>query len=89
MATTIDELKARLEDDEATFTAAEVRRLVEFEVHATVNDAYNTARLANALQLSHQRLEDSRAQWRELMESLEPYQPPVLQVIGGATDGQA
>lgn len=83
MATTMDELKARLEDDDATFTAAEVRRLIEFEVHATVNDAYNTARLANALQVSQQRLEDSREQLRAFKASLEPYKPPVLRKVGG------
>lgn len=83
MAMTIDELKTRLENDEATFNAAEVRLLIEYEVHMTVNDAYNSARLANALQVSQQRLEDSRTQLREFMASLEPYQPPTLMVIGG------
>ena len=50
MVASIDELRERLEDDEATFTAEEVRKLLDWTVSQELKSAYQTARVANALQ---------------------------------------
>ena len=82
MAMTIDELMERLEDDAETFTAPEVRRIVEYVERTTANDAYNSARIADALQRAAQVHEEGRSQWQQLLDSIEPYKPPVLRKVG-------
>lgn len=48
----IDELRARLQDPDATFTSAEVQTLIDWTVARELQNDYQTQRVASALQQS-------------------------------------
>lgn len=81
MVTTIDDLKKRLEDDAATFTAQEVRTLLDWSVAHAATDAYNEARIASSLQHAQAMHDFSKTIITQLLEKWESDTAPTLQVI--------
>lgn len=81
MVTKIDELKKRLEDDAETFTAQEVRTLLDWSVAHAATDAYNEARIASSLQHTQDMHDFSKNVITQLLEKWEPDTTPTLQVI--------
>lgn len=81
MVTTIDDLKKRLEDDSATFTAQEVRTLLDWSVAHAANDVYTQARIASSLQHTQDMHDFSKTVIKQLLDRWEPDTIPTLQVI--------
>lgn len=82
MVKDIDELKKRLEDDAATFTAPEVRTLLDWTFEHVSKDAYNQARIASALQQAQETQEFNKTIITSLLEKWETVPTaPALQVI--------
>lgn len=81
MVTMIDDLKKRLEDDSATFTAQEVRALVDWSITHAATDAYNQARIASSLQHAQEMQEFSKGIIEDLLNRWETNTTPSLQVI--------
>lgn len=81
MVTTIDDLKKRLEDDSATFTAQEVRTLLDWSVSHAANDVYTQARIASSLQHTQDMHDFSKSVIAHLLEKWESNTTPTLQVI--------
>lgn len=81
MVTTIDALKQRLEDDSATFTAQEVRTLLDWSVTHAANDVYTQARIASSLQHTQEMHDFSQRIITQLIDKWEPNTTPTLQVI--------
>lgn len=81
MVTTIDELQKRLEDDAATFTAQEVRMLIDWTIEHVGLDEYNKARIASSLQHAQDMQDFSKSVITQLLEKWEPETTPTLQVI--------
>lgn len=87
MSTTIDELEERMQDEDATFTTAEVRMLIERHEHSAAESTYNQARIASVMQANTQMLADNQTRWDAMCAQV-TYQPPVIVQIGGAADVQ-
>jgi hypothetical protein len=87
MSTTIDELEERMQDDTATFTAAEVRMLIERHERDAAESAYNQARIASVMQANTQMVTDNQARWDAMCAQVS-YTPPTIVQIGGAADVQ-
>lgn len=82
MVKDIDELKNRLEDDTATFTAPEVRTLLDWTFEHVSKDAYNQARIASALQQAQETQLFNQNVITSLLEKWETVPTaPALQVI--------
>lgn len=81
MVTIIDELKKRLEDDTATFTAQEVRTLLDWSVTHAATDAYNQARIASSLQHAQEMQDFNKGIIKDLLGRWETNTTPSLQVI--------
>ena len=87
MSTTIDELEERLQDDTATFTAAEVRTLIERHERSAAESSYNQARISSVMQANTQMVTDNQARWDAMCAQV-TYEPPVIVQIGGGADVQ-
>lgn len=81
MVTTIDDLKKRLEDDSETFTAQEVRTLLDWSVTHAANDVYTQARIASSLQHTQDMHDFSKNVIAQLLDRWETDTTPTLQVI--------
>lgn len=81
MVTTIDELQKRLADDAATFTAQEVRTMLDWTTEHVGLDAYNQARIASSLQHAQEMQDFSKSVISQLLEKWETSTTPTLQVI--------
>lgn len=68
--TGIVELLERTKDDNATFTAQEVRRIMEFVNESAINDIYNKARIAEIMQQSHARVQREKTMLQALINSM-------------------
>lgn len=81
--TYIDELEERLNDDDAVFSASEVRKLIEWRELRMQKDIYNTARVASVMTSSAQIVEDSRAAMQRLLDirEAEAARAPIFQVV--------
>jgi hypothetical protein len=81
--TDIDELEERLKDDDAVFSASEVRKLIEWREHRMQKDIYNTARVASVMTSTAQIVEDSRAAMQRLLDirEAEAARAPIFQVV--------
>lgn len=55
----IGKLMERLKDDAATFTAPEVRALIEYQYEQATKDIYNNARVADTLAKTQAMAEES------------------------------
>lgn len=79
----IDELEERLKDDDAVFSAPEVRKLVEWREQRMQKDIYNTARVASVMTSTAQIVEDSRAAMQRLLDirEAEAARAPIFQVV--------
>lgn len=85
MATTIDELEARLDLANATFTSAEVMQLIERHEHDAATRALASNSASTMAQLASDLLADNTTRWAELQAAVS-YQPPIIQMIGGANE---
>lgn len=81
MVTTIDDLKKRLEDDSETFTAQEVRMLLDWYVKHAALDEYNKTRITTSLQHTQDMHDFSKAVITQLLDNWEFDTSPTLQVI--------
>jgi hypothetical protein len=81
--TYIDELEERLKDDDAVFSAPEVRKLIEWRERRMQKDIYNTARVASVMTSTAQIVEDSRAAMQRLLDirEAEAARAPIFQVV--------
>jgi hypothetical protein len=81
--TDIDELEERLKDDDAVFSASEVRKLIEWRERRMQKDIYNTARVASVMTSTAQIVEDSRAAMQRLLDirEAEAARAPIFQVV--------
>ena len=81
--TYIDELEKRLKDDDAMFSASEVRKLIEWRELRMQKDIYNTARVASVMTSTAQIVEDSRAAMQRLLDlrEAEAARAPIFQVV--------
>lgn len=81
--TGIDELEERLKDDDAVFSALEVRTLIEWREQRMQKDIYNTARIASVMTSTAQIVEDSRAAMQRLLDirEAEAARAPIFQVV--------
>jgi hypothetical protein len=59
--TTLDELRERLKDPDATFTSEEVNKLLEDTERKALMDSYNQARIAAATQAAQEGLAVTKA----------------------------
>lgn len=78
---TIDDLRERLEDDTETFTAKEVRTLIDWEVRKAVNDQYNQSVIATQMQKATETATAMQASMAQLMAMYDPNITPTLEVI--------
>lgn len=78
----IDQLIERLEHDDETFSASEVRILLDWTRTRALTDTYNKERIASSLQLAQQSQERMEQSMRALYDAVlaEPTSP-TLQVI--------
>lgn len=82
MVKDVDELVKRLEDDTATFTALEVRTLLDWTFERVSKDAYNQSRIATALQQAQELQEFNQRIITELLDKWESTPTtPTLQVV--------
>lgn len=81
MVTKIDELKKRLEDDAETFTAQEVRMLLDWSIEHAALDEYNKARITTSLQHTQEMHDFSKNVIAQLLDRWETDTTPTLQVI--------
>ena len=82
MVKDVDELVKRLEADTETFTALEVRTLLDWTFERVSKDAYNQARIATALQQAQEAQELNQRILTELLDKWETTQTtPTLQVV--------
>ena len=79
--TSIDELMQRLEDDEATFTSAEVKAVVEHVERRALNDIYNKTRLIQRAENDARILEMVKASMDALICSKEPEKVVEIKVV--------
>ena len=78
---TIDDLRERLADDAETFTAQEVRTLIEWEVRKAVNDQYNQSVIATQMQKATETATAMQASMAQLLAMYDPNVTPTLEVI--------
>lgn len=78
----IDELYARLDDPDGTFTSAEVTRLIEDTERKALDDTYNKSRIAIATQHAQQGLEITRACAAQLLAQWSNATTPELVEVG-------
>lgn len=83
--TSIDELMQRIDDDEETFTSAEVRSIVEHVERSALNDIYNKSRIAQNAQRCAEIVEQSRQAMEQLIALVEPVTEPVFEVVSDGT----
>lgn len=63
-------LMERINDDNETFTAEEVRRIRDFTLQCAIDDIYNNARVATLMRESQERAERDRALAEAMIESI-------------------
>lgn len=78
---TIDDLRERLEDDTETFTAEEVRTLIDWAVRDAVKDQYNQSVIATQMQKATETATTMQASMAQLMAMYDPNITPTLEVI--------
>lgn len=78
---TIDDLKERLKDPEATFTTAEVQELIEYTERNALTDIYNSSRIAIATQHAQEGLAITRACAEQLLAAWSTDTAPTLQEV--------
>ena len=71
MPMTIDEIKERLGDPDATFTTDEVNMLVDHIEHKALTDIYNHSRIAIASQHAQEQVQIARECANALMDAWE------------------
>lgn len=82
MVKDVDELVKRLEDDTATFTALEVRTLIDWTFERVSKDAYNQARIATALQQAQEMEDIAKAAIQDIAKRWDNSpMVPTLQVV--------
>lgn len=78
----IDELRNRLKDDTTTFTALEVRALLDYSIEHAHRDEYNQARIAQALQQAQEMEDIAKAAIQDLAQRWDNSpMVPTLQVV--------
>ena len=80
--TSVDELMKRIEDDAATFTAEEVRQVLEHVERQALNDVYNKARIAQSAQRSAEIVQRSSDAMERLVQLIEPVTEPQFVKVG-------
>ena len=68
----------RINDDNETFTAEEVRRIRDFTMQCAIDDIYNNARVATMMQESRERAERDRAMAEAMIASIGGQERPKL-----------
>ena len=71
-------LMERINDDNETFTAEEVRRIRDFTMQCAIDDIYNNARVATMMQESRERAERDRALAEAMIASIGGQERPRL-----------
>ncbi|MBR3226253.1 MAG: hypothetical protein IKF78_13105 [Atopobiaceae bacterium] len=71
-------LMERINDDNETFTAEEVRRIRDFTMQCAIDDIYNNARVATMMQESRERAERDRALAKAMIASIGGQERPKL-----------
>lgn len=71
-------LMERINDDNETFTAEEVRRIRDFTMQCAIDDIYNNARVATMMQESRERAERDRALAEAMIASIGGQERPNL-----------
>ena len=71
-------LMERINDDNETFTAEEVRRIRDFTMQCAIDDIYNNARVATMMQESRERAERDRALAEAMIASIGGQDRPEL-----------
>ncbi|MBR3226884.1 MAG: hypothetical protein IKF78_16340 [Atopobiaceae bacterium] len=71
-------LMERINDDNETFTAEEVRRIRDFTMQCAIDDIYNNARVATMMQESRERAERDRALAEAMIASIGGQKRPEL-----------
>lgn len=71
-------LMERINDDNETFTAEEVRRIRDFTMQCAIDDIYNNARVATMMQESRERAERDRAMAEAMIASIGGQERPKL-----------
>lgn len=87
-------LMERINDDNATFTAEEVRRIRDFTMQCAIDDIYNNARVAAIMQESRERAERDRALAEAMIASIGGQERPKLvsivrQEVSNGTEQEA
>ena len=71
-------LMERINDDNETFTAEDVRRIRDFTMQCAIDDIYNNARVATMMQESRERAERDRALAEAMIASIGGQKRPEL-----------
>lgn len=86
---TIDDLKERLQDEEASFTSAEVTQLIEYTEQEALKHIYNQSRIATATQHAQEGLAITRACAAQLLAAWSTETVPTLQEVNNGEEEQA
>lgn len=86
---TIDDLKERLQDPEATFTSAEVQQLIEHTEREALKDIYNQSRIAVATQHAQAGLAVTHACAEQLLAAWSNDTTPNLVEVRHGTEQEA
>lgn len=79
--TSLDELMTRMDDDSQTFTASEVRTIVEHVERRALDDIYNKTRIAQRAANDAQMAERVNDALERLVASKEPEKVVTLKVV--------
>lgn len=77
----IDELHERLKDDTSTFSAPEVRHLLEDTERRALTDVYNNARIAAATRHAQEQRDIARSCADQLLGAWNNVMSPTLEVV--------
>lgn len=86
---TIDDLKKRLQDPDATFTCAEVQQLIEHTEREALKDIYNQSRIAVATQHAQEGLAITKACAQQLLAAWSSNTTPDLVEVRHGTEQEA
>lgn len=78
---TIDDLKERMNDPEATFTTTEVEQLIEYTERMALHDLYNNSRITISTQHAQQGVAITKACAEQLLAAWSTDTTPTLQEV--------